>query len=137
MSRDALHFAVIKSFADRRTEELFRCGIIDNARIGGMYVMPVDSAQKTKIAPVMQAPFIYVDRNAVNVKDGFQLQVSAEGLQVIDQLIDSWAEQAVGAYLAAQITDKGRTERTATEASIDSRRENEAAALLDAQSWRM
>ncbi len=108
-------------------KELFRCGIIDNARMGGMYIMPVDAAQKSKVAPVMAAPFIFIDKSAVNVKDGFQLQINAEGLQVIDQLIDAWAEQAVGAYLSAQLNDKGKTERTATEASIDARRDAEAA----------
>lgn len=111
-------------------KELFRCGIIDNARMGGMFVVPVDAAQKTKIAPAMQAPFIFLDRTAVDLQNAFQLEVSAEGYQTIDVLIDSWAEQAVGAYLAAQITDKGRTERTATEATIDSRRENEAADIM-------
>lgn len=111
-------------------KELFRCGIIDNARMGGMFVLPVDSAQKTKIAPVMNSPFIYLDRSAVDVKDGFQLQVSAEGMQVVDQLIDSWAEQAVGAYLPAQLTADGGTEKTATEASIDARRENEASDIM-------
>lgn len=111
-------------------KELFRCGIIDNARMGGMFVIGVDGAQKNKIAPVMAAPFIFLDKSAVDLKDAFQLQVSAEGYQIVDTLIDSWAEQAVGAYLAAQITDKGRTERTATEASIDSRRENEAADIM-------
>lgn len=111
-------------------KELFRCGIIDNARMGGMFVLPVDSAQKTKIAPQMAAPFIYLDRSAVDVANGFQLQVSAEGLKVVDQLIDAWAEQAVGAYLAAQITDQGKTERTATEATIDARRENEASDIM-------
>lgn len=111
-------------------KELFRCGIIDNARMGGMFVVPVDAAQKTKVAPQMMSPFIFVDRSAVDLQHAFQLEVSAEGLQTIDNLIDAWAEQAVGAYLAAQINDKGRTERTATEATIDSRRESEAADIM-------
>lgn len=110
-------------------KELFRCGIVDNARMGGMMIIGVDSADKTKFAPVMMSPFILVDKS-VDLKGAQQFQVSAEGYQIIDTLIDSWAEQAVGAYLAAQITDKGRTERTATEANIDSRRENEAADIM-------
>lgn len=111
-------------------KELFRCGIVDNARMGGMMVIGVDASQKTKFAPAMMAPFILVDKSAVDLKEAQQFQVSAEGYQVIDTLIDSWAEQAVGAYLAAQITDKGKAERTATEATIDARRENEAADIM-------
>lgn len=110
-------------------KELFRCGIVDNARMGGMMIISVDSADKSKFAPVMMSPFILVDKS-VDVKSAQQFQVSAEGYQIIDTLIDSWAEQAVGAYLAAQITDKGKAERTATEASIDARRENEAADIM-------
>ncbi len=110
-------------------KELFRCGIVDNARMGGMMIVNVNAADKTKFAPVMMSPFILVD-SSVDLKGAQQFQVSAEGYQVIDQLIDSWAEQAVGAYLAAQITDKGKAERTATEASIDARRENEAADIM-------
>lgn len=110
-------------------KELFRCGIVDNSRMGGMMLVGVNGADKSKFAPQMMAPFILVD-SSVDIKNAVQFQVSAEGYQIIDTLIDSWAEQAVGAYLAAQITDKGRTERTATEASIDSRRENEAADIM-------
>lgn len=110
-------------------KELFRCGIVDIARMTGMMVVGVDSADKSKFAPVMMSPFILVDKS-VDLKGAQQFQVSAEGYQIIDTLIDSWAEQAVGAYLAAQITDKGRTERTATEASIDSRRENESSDIM-------
>lgn len=110
-------------------KELFRCGIVDNARMGGMMVVNVDAANKSKFAPVMMAPFILVDKS-VDLSRAQQFQVSAEGYQIIDRLIDSWAEQAVGAYLAAQIDDKGKTERTATEASIDARRENEAADIM-------
>lgn len=108
-------------------KELFRCGIVDNARMGGMMLVAVDGAQKTKFAPVMQAPFILVDKSAVDLSSAKQFAVSAEGYQVIDTLIDSWAEQSVGAYLASQVNPEGRTEKTATEATIDSRRESEAA----------
>lgn len=108
-------------------KELFRCGIVDNARMGGMMIVGVDGAQKTKFAPVMMSPFILVDKQAVDLAGAKQFTVSAEGYQVIDTLIDSWAEQSVGAYLASQINPEGRTEKTATEATIDSRRETEAA----------
>lgn len=111
-------------------KELFRNGIVDNARMGGMWILPVNGAEKSKFAPVMQAPFILIDSTAADISKGQQLQVSAEGYKVIDLLIDSWAEQAVGAYLAAQINAEGSTERTATEATIDARRENESADIM-------
>ncbi len=110
-------------------KELFRCGIVDNARMGGMWLIQADAADKSKVAPVMLSPFIIVDKS-LHLENAKQFQVSAEGYQIIDTLIDSWAEQAVGAYLAAQINDKGKAERTATEASIDARRENEAADIM-------
>lgn len=111
-------------------KELFRCSIVDNGRMGGLMILGVDGAQKSKFAPVMMSPFILVDKSTVDLANAQQFKVSAEQYQIVDTLIDSWAEQAVGAYLAAQITDKGRTERTATEATIDSRRENEAADIM-------
>jgi hypothetical protein len=111
-------------------KELFRCGIVDNARMGGMMLLGVNGAEKSKAAPVFMSPFIYVDNSAVDLKTAQQFQVSAEGYKVVDMLIDSWAEQAVGAYLAAQINEQGSTERTATEATIDARRENESADIM-------
>ena len=109
-------------------KELFRCGIIDNARMAGMTILYMSGADATKFKPAMAAPFIILD-SSIKVAE-HQFEVSAESYRIVDTLIDSWAEQAVGAYLAAQITDKGRTERTATEATIDARRENEASDIM-------
>lgn len=109
-------------------KELFRCGIIDNSRISGLMVIRVDAKDKTKFAPVIMSPFMMLDKS-VEIPEQ-QFETSAEAYKIVDILIDSWAEQAVGAYLAAQVTDQGRTEKTATEATIDSRRENEAADIM-------
>lgn len=109
-------------------KELFRCGIIDNSRMAGMMVIRVDPKDKAKFQPAIMSPFILLDKS-VDVSEA-QFQTSAESYKVVDTLIDGWAEQAVGAYLAAQITEQGRTERTATEATIDARRENEASDIM-------
>lgn len=109
-------------------KELFRCGIIDNSRISGLMIARVPSAAKNKFMPVMMSPFIVID-DTIQLAEQ-QFQTSAESYKIVDLLIDSWAEQAVGAYLTAQITDQGKTERTATEATIDARRESEAADIM-------
>lgn len=109
-------------------KELFRCGIIDNSRISGLMVIRVDAKDKSKFQPAIMSPFIMLDKSVEISPE--QFNTSAEAYKVVDTLIDGWAEQAVGAYLAAQITEQGRTERTATEATIDARRENEASDIM-------
>jgi hypothetical protein len=109
-------------------KELFRCGIIDNSRMAGLMVIRVDPKDKVKFQPAIMSPFILLDKS-VDVSEA-QFQTSAESYKVVDTMIDGWAEQAVGAYLAAQITEQGRTERTATEATIDARRESEASDIM-------
>lgn len=109
-------------------KELFRCGIIDNSRISGLMVVRCSAADKTKFAPAIVSPFMILD-SSVQLGEQ-QFETSAEAYKTVDTLIDAWAEQAVGAYLAAQITEQGRTERTATEATIDARRENEASDIM-------
>lgn len=106
-------------------KELFRNSIIDNGRISGLTIIRADAANKTKFAPAIVAPFVIIDKS-VEIP---QQQFSANGAdyRIIDQLIDSWAEQAVGAFITQQLSDEGKTERTATEATIDARRETETA----------
>ncbi len=106
-------------------KELFRNGIIDNSRMSGLMILRVDAKDKSKFAPVVLSPFIMVDKS-VEIPEQ-QFIANAEAYKAVDALIDSWAEQAVGAYLTQQINDKGTTEKTATEASIDARREMESA----------
>jgi acyl-coenzyme A thioesterase PaaI-like protein len=109
-------------------KELFRCGIIDNSRISGLVIVRVDSKDKTKFAPVIMAPFCMVDKS-VEISET-QFEARAESYKVVDLLIDSWAQQAVGVYLENQVSPTGRTERTATEASIDKNREDEGSNIV-------
>lgn len=118
-------------------KELFRNGIIDNARVSGLMVLRIDSKDKSKFSPTVMSPFMMLDKSVDIPQE--QFMVNAEPYKVVDTLIDAWAEQSVGAYLTNQINDDGRTEKTATEAQIDSRRETEAADIqirrwLDQQS---
>lgn len=106
-------------------KELFRNSIIDNGRISGLTVVRADAADKSKFAPVIVAPFVILDKSVEIPQQ--QFSANGEAYRIIDQLIDAWAEQAVGAYITQQIDDAGKTERTATEATIDARRETEAA----------
>lgn len=106
-------------------KELFRNSIIDNGRISGLTIIRADAADKSKFAPAIVAPFVIVDKSVEIPQQ--QFQANGEAYKVIDSMIDAWAEQAVGAYITQQIDDAGKTEKTATEATIDARRETEAA----------
>lgn len=106
-------------------KELFRNSIIDNARISGLTIIRADAADKSKFAPAIVAPFVIVDKSVEIPQQ--QFSANGETYKVIDSMIDAWAEQAVGAYITQQIDDSGKTEKTATEATIDAKRETEAA----------
>ena len=109
-------------------KELFRNGIIDNSRMSGLMILRADSKDKSKFAPTVMSPFIIVDKS-VDIPQQ-QFLANSEAYKVTDIQIDGWAEQSVGAYLAAQISPEGRSDKTATEAQIDARRESEAADIM-------
>lgn len=109
-------------------KELFRNGIIDNSRMSGLMVLRVDSKDKSKFAPAVMAPFIMLDKSVEIPQQ--QFITNADSYRVVDTQIDGWAEQSVGAYLTQQIDPAGRSDKTATEAQIDARRENEAADIM-------
>lgn len=106
-------------------KELFRNGIIDNSRMSGLTILRVDAKDKTKFAPTVLSPFIMLDKSIEIPQQ--QIVANAEAYRIVDTAIDGWAEQAVGAYLTQQLNDSAKTDKTATEASIDARREMESA----------
>ena len=109
-------------------KELFRNGIIDNSRMSGLMVLRVDSKDKSKFAPAVMSPFVMLDKSVeIPVQ---QFTSNAESYRITDTQIDGWAEQSVGAYLTQQIDPSGKSEKTATEANIDARRESEAADIM-------
>ena len=105
-------------------KELFRCGIIDNGRISGLMIMKVDSKDRNRMAPQILSPFIMVDKN-IDIPTQ-QFTANGDSYEKIDQLIDNWAEQAVGAYITAQLEDR-TPDKTATQVTIEAKREQEAA----------
>ena len=105
-------------------KELFRNGLIDQARISQLLLLQTDSKDRNKIAPQILSPFIYIDKSITIPETQFNTDTSKP--EALDQLIDSWAEQSVGAYLASQAQEK-EPEKTATQATIEARREQEAA----------
>jgi hypothetical protein len=109
-------------------KELFRNGIIDNSRMSGLMILRADSKDKSKFAPAVMSPFIVLDKSIEIPQQ--QFIANSESYKVTDVQIDGWAEQSVGAYLAAQISPEGRSDKTATEAQIDARRESEAADIM-------
>jgi hypothetical protein len=109
-------------------KELFRNGIIDNSRMSGLMVLRVDSKDKSKFAPAVMAPFIMLDKS-VEIPEQ-QFVANSESYKVTDIQIDGWAEQSVGAYLTQQLDQSGKSEKTATEAQIDAKRETEAADIM-------
>lgn len=108
-------------------KELFRNGIIDNSRMSSLMLLRVDSKDKSKFAPAVMSPFIMLDKSVEIPQQ--QFIANADAYKTTDIQIDGWAEQSVGAYLTQQI-DKTKTDKTATEASIDARRESEAADIM-------
>lgn len=105
-------------------KELFRCGIVDLARVQMLLVVMTDAKDRNKMAPQLMSPFIYMDKsNAISVT---QFPGNAQDAKVVDQLIDNWAEQAVGAFLASQTQDR-TPDKTATQVNIEAKREQEAA----------
>jgi hypothetical protein len=109
-------------------KELFRNGIIDNSRMSGLMILRADSKDKSKFAPAVMSPFVIIDKSVEIPQQ--QFIANSEAYRVTDTQIDGWAEQSVGAYLAAQISPTGRSDKTATEAQIDARRESEAADIM-------
>jgi hypothetical protein len=109
-------------------KELFRNGIIDNSRMSGLMILRADAKDKSKFAPAVMAPFIVIDKSVEIPQQ--QFIANGESYRITDTQIDGWAEQSVGAYLANQISPEGRTEKTATEANIDARRDSEAADIM-------
>ena len=109
-------------------KELFRNGIIDNSRMSGLMVLRVDSKDKSKFAPSVMAPFVMLDKSVEIPQQ--QFITNADAYRTTDVQIDAWAEQSVGAYLTQQIAPSGKSEKTATEAQIDARRESEAADIM-------
>lgn len=109
-------------------KELFRNGIIDNSRMSGLMILRADSKDKSKFAPAVMSPFVIIDKSVEIPQQ--QFVANADAYRVTDTQIDGWAEQTVGAYLAAQISPTGRSDKTATEAQIDARRESEAADIM-------
>ena len=109
-------------------KELFRNGIIDNSRMSGLMILRADSKDKSKFAPAVMSPFVIIDKSVEIPQQ--QFVANADAYRVTDTQIDGWAEQTVGAYLASQISPTGRSDKTATEAQIDARRESEAADIM-------
>lgn len=105
-------------------KELFRNGIIDNSRLSGLMVVQVDPKDRNRLAPTIMSPFVVLDKT-IDIAQT-QFNVSADSYKVVDGLTDNWAEQAVGAYITQQIAEKTKGDKTATEATIDARRESEA-----------
>lgn len=105
-------------------KELFRCGIIDNGRMSGLMIMQIDSKDRNRLAPQILSPFIMVDAN-IKIPTT-QFTANGESYKEVDQMIDNWAEQAVGAYITSQLEDR-TPDKTATQVTIESKREQEAA----------
>lgn len=106
-------------------KELFRNSIIDNGRISGLTIIRADAADKSKFAPAIVAPFVIVDKSVEIPQQ--QFSANAESYKVIDQMIDIWAEQATGAWIAQPVDELSQKEKTATQATIEAKRDAEAA----------
>ncbi len=107
-------------------KELFRNGVVDNARMAGMLILQADSKDKSRAAPAIMSPFLMMDKNVTIPQQ--QFPSPAEGYAKVDLATDGWAEQSTGAFIATNaIYDKTEVEKTATQASIEARQASETA----------
>lgn len=107
-------------------KELFRNGVIDNARMAGMMVLQADSKDKSRVAPAILSPFVMLDKS-ITIPQA-QFPAPMEGYQKIDLATDGWAEQATGAFLATNaVYDRTDVEKTATQAKIEAQQGMETA----------
>ena len=95
---------------------------LDASRMGGMLLLKVDANDRQKLQPVISSPFVVFDKN-IEI-DQHRFQTNADEFLKLDSMLSGYAQQTAGSYVSAMIQPNGK-ERTATEASIDSTREQE------------
>ena len=102
--------------------EKARNASMDASVIGGMLMLRVPSKDRAKLAPVIMGPYMVFDKE-IDIEQN-RMQVNGDEFLKIDRMMNSWAQQSTGSYISAMVSPDG-SRKTATEASIDSTREQE------------
>lgn len=107
-------------------KELFRNGVLDNARMSGMLVLQMDSKDRSRVAPAIMSPFVMLDKSITVPQQ--QFPTPSEGYEKVDLATDGWAEQSTGAFIATNaVYDRTDVEKTATQAKIEAQQGAETA----------
>lgn len=112
--------------------EKTRNQLSDNAYLSSLLILMADSAQRSRMNPTIVSPFIVVDKGIELGQQRFNL--NSEGLIDMDRLFTSYAEQGAGAAVTDVINpNSNQTEKTATQARIDTARSQESSVMLVAR----
>lgn len=107
-------------------KELFRNGVLDNARMSGMLVLQMDAKDRSRVAPAIMSPFVMLDKSVTVPQQ--QFPAPSEGYEKVDLATDGWAEQSTGAFIATNaVYDRTDVEKTATQAKIEAQQGAETA----------
>lgn len=102
--------------------EKMRNRCFDGALMGGMLMMRVDAKDRAKLQNTVVGPFMVFDKN-VDLEQN-RMSINGDEFAKMDLILSAWAQQSSGSYISAMIGTDGQR-KTATEASIDSTREQE------------
>ena len=109
--------------------ELARCQMIDAAFMGNMMIMRADAPARNKGVMNVLAPFLIVPKENELLPVKFPVTVS--DLAALDNLLNGWMQQGVGAYISDVVSPGSSDDnnKTATAKKIDFSREQESAAM--------
>lgn len=102
--------------------EKMRNRCFDGALMGGMLMMRADAKDRAKLQNTVMGPFMVFDKN-IDLEQN-RMGISGDTFVAMDHVLSAWAQQSSGSYVSAMIGQDGQR-KTATEASIDSTREQE------------
>lgn len=106
----------------------------DQLYLAGLLILKTDAAKAPQVQLKVKSPFVVVTTDAEFQKQ--QIEANVEAFLQMDAKISQLAEMAAGAYIPDKITMAGEgRDKTATEASIDASRENEAKIAFLARAW--
>lgn len=116
------------------SQERTRNEIVDQFQLGGLIILKTGVAQAPQLQLKIKTPLMVVSTDGEFIKQ--PIEVDVDKFLQLDAYMSRLAEMAAGAYIPDKITTAGDpTAKTATEATIDASRENEAKIAFLARAW--
>lgn len=116
------------------SQERTRNEIVDQFQLAGLIILKTGVAQAPQLQLKIKTPLMVVSTDGDFIKQ--PINVDVEKFLALDAYMSRLAEMAAGAYIPDKITTAGDpTAKTATEATIDASRENEAKIAFLARAW--